>query len=313
VKLGRLEFDLGSGRLLGADWYDNRDQSFDGARVTFADWWGRLEPRQWSWRLDVVGGSPVSADDADWNWRHDEPDVAGVFYSDRRVFPLRVDAGIVVTRTRNDDVAGELGGTGHESLTTLTAGVSGRRMGRAEGFAFELEGAFQAGRSGPDEHSASMAGAHVSYSFPTPLLARVRAGIEAASGDDDPNDGTSHAFRPLFPADMRDTLGMLSLVEQSNCIVFTVGGSFGPLEDFRVGADVRWVRLHHDTDSWNGVDPDGTQLGWELDVSGRYSFTTPSGKEVWIDGGIAIFEPEAALAGVATAIQAFYLQAAFRF
>lgn len=44
LRLGRMELDFGSGSILGADWHDNLDRSFDGVRLTLADRWSRSSP-----------------------------------------------------------------------------------------------------------------------------------------------------------------------------------------------------------------------------------------------------------------------------
>jgi hypothetical protein len=321
LKLGRQEIDLGTGRLVGANWYDNLDRSFDGARLVLANRWGRFEPRQWAWRLDVFAASPVRAVDGEWNTRHDEPDVFGLFYSDRRGFPFRIDGGVFVTATRAGDIAGELGGEGREVLSTVSAAISGRRFGRQAGFHIDAEAAVQFGHRGPDRHSAGLYSFRGSYVFPTPWEVRVRAGLETASGDPDSADGRSGTFKPPFPGDMRDRVGLLDLVGLRNVEAITIGVSFGPVENFRVGLDIRWLRLQEVSAGWFGasgelredITPSGPDLGREVDLSGRYHFTTLSGKEVLIDGGYAIFEPDPQDCPGAKLVQGLYLQTSLRF
>jgi len=320
-KLGRQEVDFGSGRLLGTDWHDNLDRSFDGARLTLADGWRvfDLEPRQWTRRLDVLAADPVRHIDGRLNVEHDGPRLAAILYSDRRLFPLRVDAAAIFTSSTGD-VAGELAGAGREVLTTLSASVSGERLGVSERITFDAEAAVQFGRRGLDDHLAGMFGARLAHTFPTPWKVTVRAGIEAASGDGDPADGHSGTFRPPFPGDLRDRLGLLRLATLSNVVATSLGASFGPAEDLRLGADVRWLRLSDRSAGWFDADgspvvltPGGLELGCELDVFARYRFATDRGNDAWFEAGLAAFDPADGLRPVRDPVRAFYLQATTRF
>lgn len=321
AKLGRQEIDLGTGRLMGANWHSNLDRTFDGARLVLANRWGRFEPRQWAWRFDVFAASPVRIVDGEWNTRHDEPDVFGLFYSDRHNFPFRIDGGLIVTATRSDDVKGELGEEDREVLTTISGAIRGHRFGRAEGFDLDAEAAVQFGHRGPDDHLASFFSCQAFYEFPTPWQVRLRVGLETASGDPDSTDGKSGTFTPPFPGDMRDRVGLLDLAGLRNIEVISLSLSFAPLENLRLGVDVRWLRLQEVEAGWLGPDgevqavtPSGPDLGREIDVSVRYRTTTLSGKEVWIDGGFAIFEPDGRdMPSGSGRIQALYLQTTFRF
>jgi hypothetical protein len=320
LKLGRQEIDLGSGRLLGANWHDNRDRAFDGGRLVLANRWGRFEPRQWTWRFDVLAASPVRPAEGEWNTLHDEPNVFALLYSDRRNFPFHIDGGLIVTATRAGDTAGELGGLDREVLTTLSAAIRGNRFGRAEGLDLDAEAGVQFGHRGPDRHLAGFFSCQTSYVFPTPWQVRLRAGLETASGDADPVDGRSGTFAPPFPGDMRDRLGLLDLVGLRNIEAVTLGASFGPIENFRVALDFRWLRLQEVEAGWLDSDgerqvpgPSGPDLGREIDASGRYRITTLSGKELWIDGGFSIFEPDRDLRLNSGQVRSLYLQTALRF
>jgi hypothetical protein len=317
LRLGRMELDFGSGALLGADWHDNLDHSFDGVRFTVADSWSRLEPRPWCWRVDAFAAKPVIIS-GDLNEDHEDITVAGVYYGDRRAFPLCAEGIFVVTASDRDNFAGELGGLGDEVFVTLGGTVSAERFGRARGVSAAADAAFQVGHRAQDEHRAYMFSLESSYVFPTPWQVRLRGGVSFASGDDDPADGRSGTFLPPSPGDLREKLGLLELVSLSNVLVAGVGISFGPVEDFRIGADLRWLSVAEAAAGYS--KPDGTpvvlsgdELGRELDVSGRYRFGTLSGKDVWIEGGYAVFEPGAGMPTGTGTVQGLYLQASFRF
>lgn len=317
LRLGRMELDFGSGALLGADWHDNLDHSFDGVRFTVADSWSRLEPRPWRWRVDAFAAKPVAIGGG-LNDTHEETTVAGVYYGDRRAFPLCAEGLLVVTASDRDDFAGELGSVGDEVLVTLGGTVSAERFGRARGVSASAEAAVQLGHRARDEHAAFMLSAEGSYVFPTPWQVRLRAGASFASGDDDPSDGRSGTFRPPFPGDVREKVGLLDLVGLTNVLAAGTGISFGPVEDFRIGADLRWLRVAETAAGFTGPDGSavlllGRELGRELDISGRYSFRTLSGKDVWIEGGYSVFEPGAGMSAGTGSVQGLYLQASFRF
>ncbi len=317
LRLGRMELDFGSGALLGADWYDNIDHSFDGVRFTVTDSWSRLEPRPWRWRVDAFVAKPVIVD-GDLNDAHEEITVAGIYYGERRAFPLRAEGLLVVTTSDRHDFVGELGGSGDEVFVTLGGMVSAERFGRARGVAASAEAALQFGHRAGDEHLAFMLSLEGSYVFPTPWQVRMRGGVSFASGDDDPADGKSGTFRPPFPGDMREKLGLLELVGLSNVLAAGVGISFGPRDDFRIGADLRWLSVADVAAGYEGpegtpVALSGSKLGRELDISGRYRFETPSGKVAWIEGGYTVFEPGGGMPSGTGAVQGLYLQATFRF
>ena len=317
LRLGRMELDFGSGALLGADWHDNIGRSFDGVRFTVADSWSRLEPRPWCWRVDAFAAKPVVVS-GDLNDEHEKTTFAGVCYADRRAFPLCAEGLLVVTASDGDDFTGELGGLGDEVLLTIGGTVSAERFGRARGVTAAAEAAVQLGHRARDEHRAYMFSLEGSYVFPTPWQVRLRGGVSFASGDDDPADGRSGTFLSPSPGDLRERLGLLELVGLSNCLVAGAGISFGPVDDFRIGADLRWLSVAETAAGY--AKPDGTpvvlsgdELGRELDVSGRYRFETLSGKDVWIEGGYAVFEPGAGMPAGTGTVQGLYLQAAFRF
>jgi len=312
-----MELDFGSGALLGADWHDNLDHSFDGVRFTVADGWSRLEPRPWRWRVDAFAAKPVLIGGG-LNDTHEPITVAGVYYGDRRAFPLCAEGMLVMTESEHHDFVGELGSTGNEVIATLGGAVSAENIGRARGVSAEAEAAVQFGHRAQDEHLAFMLMFEGAYVFPTPWQVRLRGALSFASGDGDPVDGQSGTFRPPFPGDMREKLGHLDLVDLSNVLVAGVGISFGPLDDFRIGGDLRWLRVSEVAAGYEG--PDGTpvalsgeKLGRELDISGRYRFETLSGKDVWIEGGYAVFEPGAGMPAGTGTVQGLYLQTSFRF
>ncbi len=318
VKLGRQEIDLGTGALLGADWHDNVDRSFDGARLVLADRWARFEPRQWSRRLDVFAVKPVEVGRG-FNSGQEDRLLAGAFYSDRTAFPLRLDGVLCVVRSDREDYTGEAG-TGRDVVWTLGGTVAGERFGRADGVSLEAEAAVQFGRRGADPHRAAMASAEVAYVFPTPWRVKVRGGFVFASGDADPLDGKSGTFEPPFAGDLRDRLGLLRLAGLRNIRAAGAGVSFAPVEDFRIGADVRWLALDATSEDWldaDGAVPKagltGRALGREIDISGRYLFRSASGKEGRIEGGFAIFEAGAGLPAGTGSVTALYLETAFRF
>jgi hypothetical protein len=310
LRLGRMELDFGSGSLLGADWHDNLDHSFDGVRFTVADSWSRLEPRPWRWRVDTFVAKPVKVGGGP-NDSHEPITIAGIFYGDRRAYPLRAEGLLIVTTSDGDDADDEV-------FVTLGGAVSAEHFGRARGVAAAAEAALQFGHRAQDEHFAYMLSFEGSFVFPTPWQVKLRGGLSFASGDDDPLDGRSGTFLPPFPGDMREKLGLLELVSLSNVLVAGVGISFGPIDDFRIGADLRWLSVAEAAAGYDG--PDGTpvalvgdQLGRELDISGRYRFETDSGKVVWIEGGYSVFEPGAGMPIGTGAVQGLYVQTSFRF
>jgi hypothetical protein len=184
----------------------------------------------------------------------------------------------------------------------------------------EAEGALQFGHSGPDRHFGCAALAECSYVFPTPWEPRLSADVCYASGDPDGTDGVSNTFRSPFPGDLRRLTGLLELVGLRNSYALGLGGSIGPVEGLRVGGSVRWLGLARAGAGWydgsgeeRTVAISGKELGREIDVFGRYRFTTLSGKDCRIEGGYALLEPGGALPVGTGIVQSVFAQVAFRF
>lgn len=308
AKLGRQELDLGSSRLVGANWYDNLDISFDGARLTLADRWGKFEPRQWSWRVDVFAASAVEHDAGDLNGSHLGRRVAGVWYGERRTYPFRLDSMLIHAWARD------------ESITTLSASASGSDFAWAEGFSFELEAALQLGRLNGLEQVATMCVLAASYTWPTPWQVRLGGRLAYASGDKDPSDNVSGSFISPFPGDLREDIGLIGVVGLRNAYVTSVVLGFTPLEDLHLSVCARWLSLDEPSDGWYAADgalrpisASQPYLGRELDIKGSYVFTTSSGKEFSVSGGYAVFEPASSIPAAPSRVQALYLQATLHF
>ncbi len=166
LRLGRQEISLGGQRLVGAVGWTNQGRSFDAARATW---------RPAGATVDLIASrlgdtsSPAAAGDATF---------AGVYAT---VAPL-ADSELYLLYNSLD-----------AATSQYTTGV--RKKGRAAGFSYRVEGAWQTGQRAGLDVAAFLAAAR---------LGRRTGGVDLAlwidylSGDDDLTDNETKVFDTLF-------------------------------------------------------------------------------------------------------------------
>lgn len=184
AKVGRLNFDIGSRRLMARQRFRNTINAFDGV-------YGSYQQEQWQWQafyLKPVEPRPAEREDLDDN--KIKLDKQG----DDRFWGLHVsrsevtDLELYYYGLDEDDNGAEISTVGFRNLKPATPLQ----------WHYEVEAAYQFGETGNLDVSAAMLHAAVGYQFDDPLSSRIELMADYASGDDDPNDDESNQFNALF-------------------------------------------------------------------------------------------------------------------
>lgn len=251
VRLGRFTLDLGSRRLVarnrfrntlnaftGLDW-EHRGETFR-SRL-FVTWPNRRRPDG----LESVLDNEIEVDEAG----------SGLAFQ-----------GIELAR---DTAVGELEGSllhlrdvrGAGRRDLWTADLRLQRPAAPGGVGYELELARQAGELRPEGRAESLRHrawfAHLSLGWrPTGLPTLLfRAALDAASGDDDPADGRSGRFDPLFGARRFEygPTGLYGAIGRANVVSPELRFDWTPR---RWGGALRWRT------AWRRIDLESARDGW---------------------------------------------------
>lgn len=190
ARLGRQEFEYGSGRLIDVRDGVNLRLSFDAARLLL---------HQGDWEVDGWWSKPVfnRPDVFD-----DIPNPARSFWGVYAVHPLPLlpegHVDLYYLGFENKDAV-YVQGAGYELRHTLGT----RLWGRPLPWEYNLEYDWQFGRFGAGNIEAWSAANAVRYNFSElPLKPRIGLRFDVASGDNNPNSPNLQTFNPLFPSGM---------------------------------------------------------------------------------------------------------------
>jgi hypothetical protein len=240
---GRLELQLGSGRLVDVREGPNVRRTFDAARAIFA------LP---GWRIDPLAARPrrplpgVFDDEA-----NDDQALWGVYAaSDEGRLPLGA-IGLDYLGF-DDDAASFAQGTERERRHSIGA----RFHGQEGGWGWNWEAIYQLGRFGDGDISAWTIASETAFTFENgPWRPRVALSANIASGDGDPADADLGTFNPLFPRG--NYFSEAAVLGPRNFFNFHPFVTVGPTEAWSLTADMNFFwRL--DTD--DGVYAPAGQL-----------------------------------------------------
>lgn len=190
LNVGRQKLEYGAKRLIAAPVWSNRIRSFDAVRFSYnpagiAD-------------VDFILGNVVIYDDNNLNNPRWGENLFGVYTAYKKISGHVFDLywlGLVDKRheiTGEDKSAGDL-----DRYTVGTRGEGKIPMVGNLGYGYEV--VYQYGDNGPDEIDAYAYHLDVNYAFPTVRYQpKVTLEYNEASGDEDPADGDSETFVPLF-------------------------------------------------------------------------------------------------------------------
>jgi hypothetical protein len=267
-RFGRQEVKLGAERLIGPVGWTQQSRSFDGVRLATEGDFGRVDI------LAAQLGNELASDvdrDSELLLGYGTLDVAD---------DQAVDLYAIYNRQDSEN----------EFLDTETSqGTFGARwVGKTEDFTYRAEASFQTGQRAGTDVSAYMFGARFGYGFAEGRAA-VTLWYDYLSGDDDATDGEIKVFDTLFAtnhkfygfADM--FLNIPAHTSGQGLQDFAVKGSFKPVKDWKLGADIHSFRLAKE-----GVFESG-HLGEEVNIVATYAYS----KNVNLQGGFAhIFQDD---------------------
>lgn len=224
VQAGRFTWPLGSGRIIGRNGYRNTRFSFLGARAHLHTDNGNKIEAFWMMPAEIRPNDVNALNDNDIDHDRFSTDLtlAGVFVESKTLFEGITSRGYVVWQDEDDDV----GGRQSRDRDLFTIGAQFQKARKAGEWDFDVEGAFQTGERRLTANpldvsdldvSASFLHAEVGYSLSTSGL-NVAVTYDYASGDDDPTDGDSGLFDPIFGpirGDLGPT-GLFTLVHRNN-------------------------------------------------------------------------------------------------
>jgi hypothetical protein len=158
----------------------NIRQSFDGARLTYADK---------GLKVDAFYTHPITLSPGAFDDSHNAGQAFwGVYAS--------LPGGLDVYSLNLDRVRVRFGAvTGDEHRRSLGA----RYAGKTGAIDYEVEGMVQRGHFAGQDIRAWGGGASVGYTLAAPWKPRLSVRRDIGSGDTDPNDGRLSTFNPLFP------------------------------------------------------------------------------------------------------------------
>ncbi|MBM3888438.1 MAG: hypothetical protein FJ388_04855 [Verrucomicrobia bacterium] len=302
AKVGRQELTCGDERLVGAFDWNNFARTFDAGTLRYVDPNGKF----WA---EAFGGHVVTirargpdqnegftVNDANWN------DTLAGLYLSSVCLPVQTTDVYLFYRSKenNDPVYND--GEGHTAIAydiaqeVWTLGVRIKSTpGKLSGWDYELEGAYQFGRSagqqgmaypGPDLIDHNAFAAHVGGGYTWEKCDwRPRLGLEynVASGDENPNDDSDESFLNLFPTNHK-FYGYMDFFAWKNVHNPALSFKVTPVKNVTVQLDGHSFWLFTNEDAWyranavtrvralNATARDaGAYVGSEVDLTVTYA------------------------------------------
>lgn len=205
LTIGRQELNYGAKRLVAAPSWSNTIRSFDTVKVGVnpvgAD-------------IDFFAANRVIYKDDKFNDARWGENFFGAYLAYKRVPGQVFDLYALSLVDNKHEVRAEDGTRGDNRRYTL--GTRGEGKIPPSGLGYGYEFAFQCGEKASDDIRAYAYHLNVNYLFKNiRFQPAVRLEYEYASGDDDPNDGDSETFDPLFPS-THDPLGTIDFFGWQN-------------------------------------------------------------------------------------------------
>jgi hypothetical protein len=205
VRLGRQEFEYGSGRLIDVRDGVNLRLSFDAARLLL---------RKDDWEVDGWWSKPVLNNPGVFD---DDPNPSRSFWGIYAVHPLPLlpqgNVDLYYLGFENKDAV-YVQGSGYE----LRHSLGTRLWGRPLPWEYNVEYLWQFGTFGSGNIEAWSAANAIRYNFSDlPLKPRLSLRFDVASGDNNPNSPNLQTFNPLFPSgiyfNLLNPVGPLNMID----------------------------------------------------------------------------------------------------
>jgi hypothetical protein len=205
ARLGRQEFEYGTGRLIDVRDGVNLRLAFDAARFLL---------RRGDWQVDGWWSKPVRNNPGTFD---DDPDPNRSFWGVYAVHPLPLltqgNIDLYYLGFENKQAV-YVQGRGYE----LRHSLGTRLWGRPLPWEYNLEYVWQFGTFGPGRIEAWTAAHAVRYNFSElPLKPRLGLRFDVASGDNNPASPNLQTFNPLFPSgayfNLLNPVGPLNMID----------------------------------------------------------------------------------------------------
>lgn len=187
LRFGRQEMSYGAQRLISPlDWVNTR-RTFEGFHASL------------TWQthtLDAFLVRPVVIEKEQFNQGDGDTTFGGVYDTIR--LPGVIEGAGTQLEAYVLGLWKQPGVTG-ATVDSDTYTVGGRLSAKPKPWDFDVEADYQFGQFGSADISAWSVAAEGGYTFDVALSPRVYAGVDYASGDDDPTDGDYGTFNQLFP------------------------------------------------------------------------------------------------------------------
>jgi len=272
ARVGRQELLLGSQRLISPpDWFNTR-RTFQGVRAF---------RRGEQWDLDAFWVQLVQPTADEFDQPDENQDFTGAWATYRREKGESLDFYYLFLNNTNEIIR-----QGVVEAPVEVSTVGSRWAGDESNILWDFEGAMQFGDRGDNDLAAAMATAGVGRHFPD-AWAKPTGWIyyDFASGDGDPDDGTSHTFNQLYPFG-HYYMGWADLVGRQN-----IHDANAQLYLYPTQWTTVWLQYHH---FWLAEAQDalynpagaayrrdptgqaGTDVGHELDIILNFHLTDTS-------------------------------------
>lgn len=273
VQAGRFEVNLGNERVFGSVGWHNVGRSWEGVAT-------------WLARDDVkAAGYWLKRREADDPFENRDFDLFGVTAG---IPSVNLDLFAFLEH----DAAAAPGDSGN-ALDRASIGLYYRRTSGA--FDVNTNFVYQAGDLAGTDIGAFLATAEVGYTFPGAGKARVAAGFDYASGDDDPADDTYAAYDNLYYTGhkFRGYMDYFLASRPEGLVDLMLRGSMVPAPGWAVEADVHLFRAATEYVDFEGEET--SAVGAEVDLTASTSRIAGVG----LAGGASLFLPSESFAGFA--------------
>ncbi|HKQ49849.1 MAG TPA: alginate export family protein [Phycisphaerae bacterium] len=257
-QVGRIAVDYVDRRLKSRNGFRNTTNAFDGFRLRAGD-------RDSKWELEAFAAQPVAIRQLQPDRANEEQWFYGIVGAWRGWAPLALFEPYYFILDQ-DNKGWDAADTELHTFGLHAYGDIGR-----SGFDYDLDAAFQCGKTDGLTHRAFATHAEVGYTFEHAWKPRVATWLNYAEGDHNPNDSVNETFNRLFGSSNR-MYGILDYFIWSNMIQPSIGISAHPTPKTHLNAIYRAVWLASENDSWSRadrVDPTGQSgdfVGQEIDL-----------------------------------------------
>lgn len=310
LTIGRQELNYGAKRLVAAPSWSNNIRSFDAVKVGLSPAWADI---------DFFAANRVLYKDNRFNDALWGENFFGAYLAYKKVPAQVFDLYGLSLVDNKHEVRAEDGSFG--DYRRYTFGTRGEGKIPPSGLGYGYEFAFQCGEKASDDIRAYAYHVDVNYLFKNVRFQpALRLEYEYASGDDDPNDGDSETFDPLFPS-THDPLGTIDFFGWQNVRHLGLILDAVPFPAIKASLQYHRFYLADSDDAWynsskkslrrdrSGMADD--YVGDELDAVVRYDLN----KHVSLETGCAHFFAGEYVEDTGSADDAdwFYLQTTLNF